>query len=814
MSSHAAQIPADRPRGVDAPRCTGVVRREIPGLYAGAVRDVAVSCATAPESVLIAGFAALLYRYSGQNQVEFHVHREGGEDSLLRFSVTGESTLRGLTGATGTGAAPGKEPTRIGVRFGADRAGEGDQPYEVELVLPAAGAASRSAALHFDGRLFETATGDQLLAHFQNLLEDGANRPDRALADLVLLTGPEAHRILVEWNDTAVRLPREESCLHEAFEERAARSPEAVAVIQGATRLTFQEINVAANRLAHHLRDLGVGPDDRVGLYLEHSPDLLIAMLGVLKAGGAYVPLDPGYPQARVSTMITGASCAALISHSKLAAALTGEDSVRQELLVLLDRETAALSARPDHDPKAQAGPDNLCYVIHTSGSTGKPKPIALRHRGVTNNIEDLNSRFAVGIGDSVLGLSSPSFDMSVYEFLGMTAAGGTLVLPAPDRAKDPAHWAELAAEHGVTVWNTAPALLELVLDHVERGGGGGPSPVNALRLIMVAGDWIPLKLPGRARGAAPDARFISLGGATEASIYSTIFEVEATEPTWRSIPYGRPMANQRTYILDESLQPVPPGVTGELYLAGVGLALGYLDRPALTAERFIEWTYGPVADERLYRTGDLARFGADGLIELIGRTDLQVKIRGLRVELTEIESVLRDHPQVKEAAVTAQTDAAGVPVLVGYAVPRDGEVLDPEDVRRTLAASLPAHMVPGTVLVLPAMPLSPNGKLDRKSLPTAPSPHEERRGATVPVGAEPSGPWEKRIAAAWRDVLGIDAIRRDDDFFALGGDSMKAMRSMAQVPELTLVALHRHPTLESLAAYLQATAALPGAGN
>lgn len=773
-----------------------------------------MSCVTAPESVLLAGFAALLYRYSGQNKVEFHVHREGGGDSLLRFSVTGESTLRGLTSAAGTVAAPGKEPARIGVRFGADRAAEGDQPYEAELVLPVAEAESRSAALHFDERLFETATGDQLLAHFQNLLEDGANRPDQALADLVMLTGPEVHRILMEWNDTAAQLSRQESCLHEAFEERAARSPEAVAVIQGATRLTFQEVNVAANRLAHHLRDLGVGPDDRVGLYLEHSPDLLISMLGVLKAGGAYVPLDPAYPQARVSTMITGASCVALISHSKLAAALTGEDSVRQELLVLLDRETAALSAQPDHDPKAQAGPGNLCYVIHTSGSTGKPKPIALRHRGVVNNIEDLNSRFAVGIGDSVLGLSSPSFDMSVYEYLGMTAAGGALILPSSGRAKDPAHWAELAADHGVTVWNTAPALLELVLDHVERGGGGGPSPVNALRLIMVAGDWIPLKLPGRARGAAPDARFISLGGATEASIYSTIFEVEATEPTWRSIPYGRPMANQRAYILDESLQPVPPRVTGELYLAGVGLALGYLDQPALTAERFIEWTHGTVVDERLYRTGDLARFGADGLIELIGRTDLQVKIHGLRVELTEIESVLRDHPQVKDAAVTAQTDAVGVPVLVGYAVPRDGEVLDPEDIRRSLAASLPAHMVPGTVLVLPAMPLSPNGKLDRKSLPTAPSPHEERRGGTVPVGAEPSNPWEKRIAAAWRDVLGIEAIRRDDDFFALGGDSMKAMRSAAQVPELTLVALYRHPTLQSLAAYLQATAAVPVAGT
>ncbi|MBL1091628.1 MULTISPECIES: non-ribosomal peptide synthetase [Streptomyces] len=815
MSSHAAQLPADRPRGVDAPACTAVVRQEIPGLYDDAVRALAASCATTPENVLLAGFAALVYRCSGQNQVEFRLVREGGKEALLRFSVTGDSTLRGLAGEAGAVARPGAEPARLGVRIGAPPADGDPRPYEAELALPVPDAGSRWAALHFDDRLFAPATAQRILGHYGHLLHDGLCHPDRPLARLTLLTEAEQRRVLLEWNDTAVSLPHEGACLHEVFEERVRQAPEAVAVVQGTARRTFREINAAANRLARHLRDLGVGPDDRVGLFLDHSPELLIAMLGVLKAGGAYVPLDPAYPRARLTTMISGASCVALISRTGLADALgSGADAVVRGQLILLDRDEAILAERPTDDLEPVAGPDNLCYVIHTSGSTGRPKPIALRHRGVLNNIADLNTRFAVGPGDSVLGLSSPSFDMSVYEFLGMTAAGGTLVLPAPGRGKEPAHWAELAAEHGVTVWNTAPALLELVLDHLDATATDGPSSLGSLRLIMLAGDWIPVKMPDRTREFAPDARFISLGGATEASIYSTLYEVEATDPGWTSIPYGRPMANQRTYVLDEALQPVPPGVTGELYLAGDGLAVGYLDLPDLTAERFLHWSYGPVSDERLYRTGDLARCDADGLIELLGRTDLQVKIHGLRVELTEIESVLRDHPRVKEAAVAAQPDATGAPVLVGYVVPREGEAIDPDEVRDRLAARLPAHMVPGTVLVLSAMPLSPNGKLDRKALPGAPSPHDGGRGGTVPADAAPSGPWEERIAAAWCEVLGVEAIGRDDDFFRLGGDSMKALRSMTQVPEITLVDLYRHSTLRLLAAHLEATAGGPGAAE
>ena len=483
------------------------------------------------------------------------------------------------------------------------------------------------------------------------------------------------------------------------------------------------------------------------------------------------------------------------------------------------------LAAEPEHDPQPLAGPDHLCYVMHTSGSTGTPKPIALCHRGVMNNIADLNTRFGVGPGDGVLGLSSPSFDMSVYEFLGVPVGGGTLVLPSPGRTRDPGHWAELSARHRVTLWNTAPALLELVLEHLDHAEPSAPDeqpaepqpagralPLRDLRLVMLAGDWIPLRMPDRIRARAPECRFISLGGATEASIYSTLFEVEATDPTWTSIPYGRPMANQRVYILDDALRPVPLGVTGELYLAGTGLAREYLDQPERTAERFLSWSYGPVS-ERLYRTGDLARFDTDGLIELIGRVDLQVKIHGLRVELTEIEAALRDHPAVREAVVTAQTDAAGAPVLVGYAVPQESGGFRADDVREHLASRLPPHMVPGALLTLPSLPLSPNGKIDRKALPAAFAPAPDGPEPAVPEADRPQGPWEERLGAVWQQVLGVASVRRDDDFFMLGGDSMKAMRTMTGLPDFTLVDLYRYPTLRELARHLENAAGDPDAG-
>ncbi|MCT4353755.1 amino acid adenylation domain-containing protein [Streptomyces sp. Je 1-79] len=752
VSAPPALLPADRPRLPGAaPRRTGSVR--VP---------LGPSARTDQEELLLAGFTALLHRWSGQFEFGFLVTTPGSGTGRLSRSVSGAATLSGLARDAAAGPAPVAEPAA---------------EDEFELVLHAPGEGDEgvpSAELRYAPELFDRDTVARLLASYRTLLEDGLADPVRPVAELRLLPEDELHRMLVDWNDTASDLPHD-VCLHTAFEARAAEAPDALALVGGDRTWTYREVNEAANRLAHRLRDLGIGPDRRVGICLDRCAELLIAVLGVLKAGGAYVPLDPDYPRQRLATMVAGTSCAVVISRSGPAGSLPLPDIGPDTPVVLLDRDEAVLAGFPAHNPAGGATPDDLAYVIHTSGSTGAPKPIALRHRGVMNNIADLNTRFGVGPGDRVLALSSPSFDMSVYEFLGLTTAGGTVILPEPERAKDPEHWADLLAGHRVTVWNSAPALLDMVVDHLESTGA---RPLDDLRLALLGGDWIPVSLPDRARAQAPALRFVALGGATESSIHSTIHEVTKTDARWTSIPYGRPMANQRTYILDEALQPVPPGVPGELHLAGIGLARDYLGRPEQTAERFFEWSCGEVSGERLYRTGDVARYGPDGLIELLGRADFQVKLHGLRIELGEIEAVLRAHDTVREAVVTAQPDGSGDRRLVAYVVAETGRTVERPAVGEHAARSLPLFMVPSTVVVLDELPLTPNGKVDRKALPAPP----DDLGEPVASFTEPSTQTERTVAEVFAAVLGTSRIGADSGFFAVGGNSLQAMRAVTRL--------------------------------
>jgi amino acid adenylation domain-containing protein len=638
--------------------------------------------------------------------------------------------------------------------------------------------------------LFDADSVTRLLGHFRTLLAGAIAYEHQLLSRLPLLTPAEQRLMLLDWNDTAADLDHGR-CLHEHVAARAAADPDATAVVQGGDRVSYREVDQRSQQLARQLAALGVRTGVRVGLCLERSPELLIAILGVLQAGGAYVPLDADYPADRLKFMLRDAGCAVLLTNTACVNRLPQPDIP----VVRLDRDLESVAAWPVGHPPASAGPEDLCYVIYTSGSTGQPKGIALRHRGVANNLLDLNSRFGVGPGDRVLALSSTSFDMSVYELLGTTMAGATVVLPDPDRAKEPAHWADLVTRHRVTVWNSAPALLELFIGHLEQQQG--IRAADSIRLAMLGGDWIPLTLPDRLRTQAPRVSFIALGGATEASIHSTVYEVTAVQPDWTSIPYGRPMANQRTYLLDPAMQPVPIGVPGELYLAGTGLAWGYLNRTELTTQRFVSWSHGPVRDERLYRTGDLARYGPDGLIELLGRMDFQVKIRGLRIELGEVEHVLRRHPDVAEAVVAARQDGAGDRTLVGYLVARSGTV-DARAVHAHAAETLPAFMVPAALVVLDRLPLSPNGKVDRRRLPDPPRPAEGR------AGEAPRGPSEQRVADAFSRVLDLQRVGRDDDFFALGGDSWKAILVVRAIGgELSVAELFRNPTVRKLAELL-----------
>lgn len=645
------------------------------------------------------------------------------------------------------------------------------------------------AHVQYSADLFDPDSIERLVAHYRTILESAADNPDGRMSEMTMLTEPERHRLLQEVNNTDVSFPRD-SCLHELFEENVASDPDATGIVFHGRRVSYRELDERSSHLARRLRERGVGPDVRVALCLDRSPELVIGILAVLKAGGAYVPLDPSYPRERLSFMLEDARAHVLLTRKTLEPTLQGFGAA----ILCLDAE-ADLRADVSEGAGLRPTPENLAYVIYTSGSTGHPKGISLRHRGVVNNLVDMNRRYCVGPGDRVLFLSSPSFDMSVYETLGMLVSGASTVIPDPADASDPACWIELMTAHGVTIWNSAPALLELLVEEMERRGG---PMLPGLKVALLGGDWIPVSLPDRLRAFAPAVQFISLGGATEASIHSIVYPVGRVDPAWKTIPYGLPMANQRAYILDRWGQPVPTGVSGELHLAGEGLARGYLEQPELTGERFIEHTFVGGRVERLYRTGDLARWRKDENIELLGRMDYQVKIHGLRTELGEIESVLRRHELVEDAVVVQRHDQGMGKYLAAYFVLRPGCEISENELRRHLVQSLPVYMVPAAFVRLAQLPTNPNGKIDRRGLPAP-----ERRSPRADDVA-PRNETEERIASVWCSILQVERIGIDNNFFELGGDSFKAIRAVRAIGEnVRVIELFRHPTVRLLAAHL-----------
>ncbi|HYH79465.1 MAG TPA: non-ribosomal peptide synthetase, partial [Longimicrobium sp.] len=463
----------------------------------------------------------------------------------------------------------------------------------------------------------------------------------------------------------------------------------------------------------------------------------------------------------------------------------------------------ARIAAEGGGRPESGVDPRNLAYVIYTSGSTGAPKGIAVAHRGVVGNLLDWNRRFGVGPADRALLVSSPSFDISVFEALGTLAAGGAVVIPAPAEEREPARWAALMRRHGVTVWNSATALLAMLADHLDRNPEDAPP---SLRLAFVGGDWIPVTLPGRLRARLPGLRVVSMGGVTEVSIYSFVFPVPRAAPAWKSIPYGTPMANQRAYVLDEGMRPLPVGIPGELYLGGLGVARGYAGRAGFTAGRFLPDPHAVAPGARMYRTGDRARWLADGNLEFLGRLDAQVKIRGNRVEPGEVEAALLRHPGVERCVVAAREDAPGEKRLVAWVV----GAADARALRAHLRRSLPEYMVPAAFVALPALPVSPNGKLDRRALPAPDGRAPERPHVA------PRTPTEEVLAGLWVEVFhshrpaaatapAVARVGAADDFFDLGGDSVLVMRLAAHVHaafgvELSFRAVLAFPTVEAMA--------------
>jgi amino acid adenylation domain-containing protein len=643
--------------------------------------------------------------------------------------------------------------------------------------------------------LFPPGLIDAAFAAFGRVLERLADEESFWDACDLGLVGAGELAAREEANATQAAVP--EGLLHELGGSLRARG-EAPAVIAPGRTLSYEEVDRRAARIARRLQELSVCPNTLVGVVMEKGWEQPVAALGILQSGAAYLPIDAAWPTERVHHILDRGQCRVALTQSRLIDQLTWPDDVT----VLAVDEDAMWTSVDDAPVESVAGPEDLAYVIFTSGSTGEPKGVMIDHRGAANTVVDINSRFGVSATDRVLGLSSLSFDLSVWDIFGMFAAGGTLVLPPTDANRDPDAWTQLLHRHEVTIWNTVPALMEMLVEHAAARGEG----LDVLRLVLMSGDWIPLSLPGRIHAVAPQAEVISLGGATEASIWSIHHPIGELDPEWPSIPYGRPLANQTFAVLDSDLQPVPTWVPGELYIGGIGVARGYWADPEKTAERFITH---PVTGERLYRTGDLGRYHPDGTIEFLGRNDHQVKINGYRIELGEIEAKLSAHPAVKDAIVTASDNQ-----LTAYLIPiSETAAADPDplisDVRRALAASLPDYMVPRNFVPLDALPLSANGKVDRSALPvpmrTAGTPSGGFRAADdSPGGSEPRNDIERRLRDIWTDVLGVKSVGIHDVFGDLGGDSLLALRVISRAADAGLAITPRqffeHPTIAGLA--------------
>ncbi|MCP4660690.1 MAG: amino acid adenylation domain-containing protein, partial [bacterium] len=633
--------------------------------------------------------------------------------------------------------------------------------------------------LDYDRGLFGDAEAKRLLGHLEQLLVGMTAATDKPLAALSLLSPAERRQVLHDWNRT--RSPySHDRCLHELVEEQAARGPSRVAVTFAGRHLTCRELHLRSNRLAHYLKRRGVGPEVVAGICLPRSLDLVVAVLGVLKAGGAFLPLDPTYPRERLAFMVADAAVPVLVTVAQLAELLPEHAAER----VLVDVEAAAIAEQSAATPAGGAGPDNLAYVIYTSGSTGRPKGVMVPHRGLCNAAQ--LRIFGLRPEDRLLQFWAFSFDAAVAEIAMALRVGATLVLARPEAMLPGPELIGLLREQGITVLHLPPAALATLPDE----------PLPAARLVITGGEVVSAELVAR---WAPGRSFRNIYGPTESTIWTSSYRcVDGT----RTLPSGRPIANLRTYVLDCRRQPLPVGAPGELHAGGVGVTRGYLRRPALTAERFGPDPWSGESGARLYRTGDRVRLLADGNLEFLGRVDEQMKIRGFRIEPGEIEAVLAAHPDVRQAAVVVRT-VAGDRRLTAYVVA--GEPAPERDALRAFVAErLPEHMVPAAFVRIEALPLSPAGKVDRRALATMETAELERSTAFH----APTSELEQAVAAVWQEVLGIEKVGLDDNFFDLGGHSLLLVRLHGELrqrfeADLSQIDLFDKPTVRALAEHL-----------
>jgi amino acid adenylation domain-containing protein len=699
--------------------------------------------------------------------------------------------------------------------------------------------------------LFDEATITRMVGHFKTLLESIVANPQARIANLPFLSEAERHQLLVEWNDTQADYPQKR-CIHQLFEEQVEKTPDATAVIFEGKQLTYRELNSRSNQLAHYLQKLGVGSEVLVGICMERSVEMIVGCLSILKAGGAYVPLDPTYPQERLSFMLEDAQVPVLLTQQHLVERLGTQKSEVQDLrnrppnpptlggvnlvpprfgggmgtplgnsgpplgirgrggvggqndsicvspkVVCLDSDWETIAQETEENPNSAVTSDNLAYVIYTSGSTGKPKGVAVPHKAVNRLVCNTNY-IKLEPSDKVAQVSNTSFDAATFEIWVALLHGAQLIGISRDVTLSPRDFALQLRQQGITVLFLTTALFQQIARDV-------PQAFESLRYLLFGGEAVDPRWVQKILKNGPPLRLLHVYGPTEGTTFSSFYWVQEVPEEAIAIPIGCPITNTQIYLLDGQLQPVPIGVTGELYIGGDGLAQGYLNRPELSSLAFIPNPFSQKPETRLYKTGDLARYRSDGNIEFLGRSDDQVKIRGFRIELGEIEAVLSQHPAVAEAVVIVQEDIPGDKHLVAYIVPNKGQAPTSSQLRQFSKEKLPNYMVPSIYMMLEFLPLTPNGKVDRRVLPAVDTLSLDTKEDYV----APRTTIEEELARIWRQVLGKQQVGVHDNFFELGGHSLLATQLTSRIRDrfkvdLPVRILFEAPTMAMLARHIE----------
>ncbi|NEQ77288.1 MAG: amino acid adenylation domain-containing protein [Okeania sp. SIO2C9] len=638
---------------------------------------------------------------------------------------------------------------------------------------------------NYNGDLFKSETIERMARHYLTLLEGIVANPETPIFKLPLLSESERHQLLIEWNNTTVDYPQDK-CIHQLFSEQVEKTPDAVAVVFEGEELTYRELNSRANQLARYLQKLGVKPESLVGICVERSLEMMVGLLGIMKAGGAYVPLDPVYPQERVHYILSNSQAKFLITSSQLLSSLPNSETQ----VICLDTERDVISLESPENPESKVKPDNLSYVIFTSGSTGKPKGVEICHQSLVNFINSMGDKPGLKNSDRLLALTTICFDIHTTEIYLPLTIGATIILISRKVAQEPLRLASKIAQYDATVMQATPATWQMLL---VANWSGRPD----LKAIC-GGEALPKELANNLLEKV--GSLWNMYGPTETTVWSTIYEVTPNRRTFgEGTPelIGRPIANTQIYILDKHLQPVPIGVPGELHIGGAGLARGYLNRPELTEQKFIP---NPFEKSKLYKTGDLVRYLPDGNIEFLGRIDNQVKIRGFRIELGEIEALLAQHSNVREVVVIAREDIPGDKRLVAYLITNNAKTTI-NDLRFFLKTKLPEYMIPAAFVFLEAIPLTPNGKVNRRCLPVPDTSNLLPKTSFV----APRNSVELQLAHIWSEILGVSPVGIHNNFIELGGDSLLATKIIGLVRdrfgvELPLNRLFEYPTVAELA--------------